>query len=66
MNYPIIAVHLLETHGHAVTSVDIATVWLGLPPADWLATTIPGFARVNGVDPAELAELAERTPQVVR
>jgi ADP-ribosylglycohydrolase len=33
MNYPLIALGLLETHGHDFTSDDVATAWLGLLPA---------------------------------
>jgi ADP-ribosylglycohydrolase len=33
MNYPLIALHLLETHGHDLSADDVATAWLELLPA---------------------------------
>ncbi|HEY6597372.1 MAG TPA: ADP-ribosylglycohydrolase family protein, partial [Asanoa sp.] len=33
MNYPLIALHLLETRGHDLSADDVATAWLDLLPA---------------------------------
>ncbi|HWB38597.1 MAG TPA: ADP-ribosylglycohydrolase family protein, partial [Rugosimonospora sp.] len=57
LNYPLIALSLLETHGHDITSDDVATAWLGLLPAGRVFTAERAAYRnlLLGLDPPATA-----------
>jgi len=57
MNYPIIALGLLESHGHEISSDDVANAWLGLLPAGRVFTAERAAYRnlLLGMDPPATA-----------
>jgi ADP-ribosylglycohydrolase len=57
LNYPLIALHLLETHGHELTSDSVATGWLNLLPGGRVFTAERAAYRnlLLGMDPPATA-----------
>jgi ADP-ribosylglycohydrolase len=59
LNYPLIALHLLEKHGTALTSDDVAKAWLDLLPGGRVFTAERVAYRnlLLGVDPPDTARI---------